>query len=593
MQIQNCIQFLPRYFVLIMSITPEVKELMKCFYTTDDEYTEQRKLYLNYLNKRKIRTSNKTKKELMNQFLNSDVLDEFLRTKLNNCLFEDFSICITNETFDSNTCFSHSVLNTLEHEFLMECKEKRHYSRPFLVEFVKNSDMFRENLSNIISRAFVECKSTVLNKIDVDYLFMKLKNMDTENYNYAFITQTVKDFDPLDNVFRIHELTSSTNFEPSQSNVVPTVVNPTNDDISECKRDFLVDGRTDDQSFCENNFSEMMDGDNFETMTKTNEDTCLIFKNFNEYDKRNPTNEEVNDIKLLLGNKVRLVHIVRAYMGLTNSPHFKGVVDGFEEVFDRPISIYEFQKYYNASVAWKDHSTKAFNDYYVSVKEVYAKAESITKNTYKLFLGKTVDEFFMLKNHWRIFDVNDYETQLIDHITKQPEYDDIMRECIRAIYHKQYEKEIEPYDMEYVLYHIKSKQLHTKSDELSVVINDLYTETQGFKDLIHGVFASILNRLPDRLEVKYYVTKFRKDMSNAIEFDEQNTIYTIQRDLYNNIEYNDVLKKNIISIGNDKLLPSQVNNLMSKIINWDTDHKLKMDMDLLADFVKQEMPTVE
>ena len=125
------------------------------------------------------------------------------------------------------------------------------------------------------------------------------------------------------------------------------------------------------------------------------------------------------------------------------------------------------------------------------------------------------------------------------------------------------------------------------------MINDLYTETQRFKDLIIEVFGSTLNRSPDRLEVKYYVTKFRKDMSNAIEFDEYNTTCNIQRDLYNNIEYNDVLKKNIISIGNDKLLPSQINNLMSKIINWDTEHKLKMDIDLLADFVKQEMPNVE
>ena len=566
-----------------MNISTDVKDLMKCFYT-NEEFIEQKKLFVEYLNKRKIRMHNKNKKEELKTFLNSNTLDDFLKNKFNECLRQDFSIFVNNDTFNDDEFFTQSLLYSSENEFLIDCKERKSYSNSYLVDFIKKSDMFNENLKKIIERTFIDCKSVSPNKIDVEYLFMKLRNIDIENYNYTFINKTVTEFDPLDNVFRINDLTSVGNITPGICLSNDISINSIDSEISSCKMDFMR---------IENNSINYQHNDEvFQSMTNLNEDTSAIFKSYKEHDNRNPTNKELNDIKLLLANKQSLIQIIRSHIKLTDSEHFKGIVDSFEHVFERPISIYEFQKYYNDSMFWKDHSNKIFNDYYVLKKDEYSKAVAITKNIYKIFLGETVDEFYMLKNHWCIFDVADYDKLLIEYMTKQSGYDNIMRECIQDIYTKQYETELELYDMEYVLYHVKSKQLHTKSDELNIIINDIYIETQQFKDLIKGVFDKILNRLPDRLEVKEYVSKFRKDLSNTNEFAEETTVEDIQRELYNNIEYNDVLKKNIISIGNNELLPSQVNNLMNKVLNWDTNNNLKMDINLLTDFVKQEINNI-
>lgn len=565
-----------------MNLSTDVKELMKSFFT-DDEMTDQKQLYMSYLNKRKVRTSNKTKKELLNLFLNSDVLDDYLRAKFNDCLRNDFRMFVNSDAFSDDDYFTNSVFDNLETTFVNECKERKHFSNHYLLDFIKNSDVFQEKMKACISKAFIDDKSTAPNKIDVDYLFMKLKNMDTENYNYSFIVNTVKNFDPLDNVFRIHEITTNNGVSLSNegANLAPTHV------LSDCERDFLIDDTMESDNL--NPSPNINDPLDFENMTKTNEDTCIIFKHYNDKLRRNPTNEEINDIKLVLGNKMKLVEVIHSHLSFTNGAHFNQLVGSFEEVFERPISIFEFQKYYNDSLRWDDHSKTRFDEYYQQKKELYAKALTITKNTYKLFVEKMVDDFHMIRCHWDTFDAVDYEKILIDYLTNQTEYDEKMRTCIDTIYEKQFGEKLKPYNLEYILYHIKSKQLHTKSDELIVIINDLYRETSRFKDLIADVFNTVLERAPDELEVKDYVTKFRKDLSNSIDFDEQYTVEMIRNDLYGNIEYNDILKRNIIRIGDNKLLPSQINNILSKIVNWDTEHKLKKDYDLLVEFVEQEM----
>lgn len=587
LKIGNCCKLKPTKLhsltpTSIMNLSTDVKDLMKSFFT-DEEMNEQKQLYISYLNKRKVRTSNKTKKELLNIFLNSEVLEDFLRSKFNECLRNDFRMFVSSDVFSDDDYFTNSVFDNLETIFVNECKERKHFSSHYLLDFIKNSDVFQEKMKACISKAFIDNKSTAPNKIDVDYLFMKLKSMDTENYNYSFITNIVNNFDPLDNVFRIHEITTNNGASLSNegANLYPTHI------LSDCERDFIAD----DTIECDNFKTDFCMNDNldFDNMTKINEDTCIIFKHYNDKLRRNPTNEEINDIKFVLGNKLKLIEVIHSHLTFTKGVHFNHLVNSFEEIFERPISIFEFKKYYNDSLRWDDHSRTQFDEYYQQKKELYAKAQTITKNTYKLFVEKDIDDFHMIRFHWDTFDAIDYEKLLIDYLTNRPEYDEKMRTCIETIYMKQFGEKLEPYNLEYILYHIKSKQLHTKSDELIVIINDLYTETSRFKDLIGGVFDMVLEREPDKLEIKDYVTKFRKDLSNSIDFDEQYTVDIIRDDLYGNIEYNDILKRNIIRIGDDKLLPSQINNILSKIVNWDTNHQLKKNYDSLVEFVKQEM----
>ena len=180
---------------------------------------------------------------------------------------------------------------------------------------------------------------------------MKLRNIDIENYNYTFINKTVIDFDPLDNVFRNNDLTSIGNITLSLSNDIS--INSIDTETLSCKMDFMR---------IENNSTNYQHNDEvFQSITNMNEDTSAIFKSYKEHDNRNPTNKEVNDIKLLLANKQSLIQIIRSHIKLTDSEHFKGIVNNFEHVFDRPISIYEFQKYYNDSMFWKEYSNEIFN----------------------------------------------------------------------------------------------------------------------------------------------------------------------------------------------------------------------------------------
>jgi len=571
------------------NLYPELKEIMRSFFN-EDEYEQNKQLYVALLNKRKLRTNNKSKKESINNFINSEILEKFLRTKFNDSLHTDFVMLINDDLFQNKDCFQMSTILNLENKFIQLCKDNKKFVKEELILFMKESDFFKESMKNIITNSFIHLNNTTPNKIDVDYLFMKLKNMGTENFKHSYVSNIVKDFNPLDNVFRIHEITHS-NKLISESNDLNMITNDNafDDDImcvKDCNKNSINEN---EETLHDNKRIDRDNDDDFDSISKQNEDTCVIFKYFSETYFRNPTNEEVNDITYILSNRYKIIEIIHSHIDFTSSSCFENLVNSFETIFQRPITIYEFQKYYNESIHWEDRTIECFNKYYITKKELFTNAFAITRNIYSVFIELDVDETFMIRNHWKIFDSNDYEKLLIDHITKQSEYDDIMRKFINVIYKKQFSEEILDYDLEYIFYHVKSKQLHTKSDDLIVVINDLYNETYRFKTLIINVFDTILEREPDKFEIKEYITKFRKDLSNSLDFNESETIDTITQDLYSNIEYNDILKRNIIKIGEQQLLPSQINNIMSKIINWDTEHKLKIDFESLSEFVIKEM----
>lgn len=527
-----------------MIVPEEIKNLIHKYFDID-KHSDYITRYYEAFGKFIANSSNSpTKKQLVNHFLNSSILNEFLTLSLKS----EFEIYLSTPDELSNIVELdiNYVMYHLKPAFIQLCKEKGFCNSSLVNTYIKDSDTYKSLLENIIIHIYKETKNEDPKDIDVQYLFMKLKEIEKDKFSYVYLKNFISHYDLLDNSIRVQQLTNAS-------------TNDNHDDITNSSSSHV------------------------ERLDKQNENNISIFKYFESTFQRNPSSDELTSILDILNNKTKLIDIVFNYSNFTNTQHFNLLTSMFRKIFNRDIYIQEFTKYYNESIEWKEYSEDKFEDFLKIKYDTFFQSLSITKHLYKVYLNKSIDEYFMISKHIDIFDSPQYESLLIDHIIELDDYNILMKKVIQQVYKKQFNENLLDYDLDYYFDILKSKKVHSESENFTELVCDLYEQTQYILKKISDTFEHILSRKPDILEVKSFLQQFRHVDTPDIN----DSLVLVSNNLYNSIEYIDILKNKVITCLEQTLYPSQLNQIMLHLIQNDKSHDLKKDDEALKVYVEQ------
>jgi hypothetical protein len=299
-----------------------------------------------------------------------------------------------------------------------------------------------------------------------------------------------------------------------------------------------------------------------------------IEKNIDEYDlyfkklyeeKLNIkfTDNDIIKFNEFVNNKYLLIdlYIQSIYKDYDNN--FNKITNEFFKIFGREITVYEFKIFYDN---FKLNPQEYFNSY----KQIYDVKYKIVNNLYKNYYGKDVDYMIFSKLYLEYINDNDFENKIIDFIVNTPDYKNVMVNKIIKIYKESFELNINNQDVEYIFNKIYLKKYHLNSDDLIKYVSELKQETDNNLKKLSGIYMNILNRDCEESEKEYYINYFRDERELLPE------VY-INEELYESLEYNDVLKEKINSI-----LPNKSTSVLFKslkIILENDDKEVKKDIE--------------
>ena len=108
-----------------------------------------------------------------------------------------------------------------------------------------------------------------------------------------------------------------------------------------------------------------------------------------------------------------------------------------------------------------------------------------------------------------------------------------------------YDRNIIELDKEYFFKNIHSKKVNLIDESLQKMITELKDETEQFEDIINKTFQNILQRCTDRSEMDMYIAYFRYPTDHV------NAKIKLEDELYESLEYHDVLKDLIMDMCKD------------------------------------------
>ena len=210
------------------------------------------------------------------------------------------------------------------------------------------------------------------------------------------------------------------------------------------------------------------------------------------------------------------------------------IEDDFYTVFHRSITVFEYVKYVNAY----DNTL----DFFIDLKRQYTDIFNIGENVYKNFLNVDLDEAKFIKEFCQYFDKENLSEHIIDNIINTPAYDYVMKDKIKTIYYDSYKTDIHTNDLIHIFGKINKNKLSLTSQLITKIINDEKNLTDEYVLHFDSIFNSILQRNMDIEEKDEIIKNVRKDNDiNVVSF-------STTESLYKSLEYNEILKKEIINI---------------------------------------------
>ena len=258
----------------------------------------------------------------------------------------------------------------------------------------------------------------------------------------------------------------------------------------------------------------------------------------------------------------------------------------FEKIYSRPITIHEFLKYFNR---FQYESETTISRALMDSKKRFDIAFNVVKQIHSNYVDQSLKEFDFIKNFIHTIDNDNYSEIIIDSIInntyKPNEYWKCLSELISNLYHDTYKKSISTQDLEYIFLNVAKQKLHLKNGEVKELICEKYEQTTKFLANISDIFNEILQREPDEFEKELYIVWYRDDYDQ--EHPTSITQQKLQNELYNSLEYNEVIKIKIITlykeIHNQTILPSTTYKILNKVIN---DDNLKRNMNELSNYIR-------
>lgn len=522
----------------------ELNNLFDVFYLDDDN---QKRYHMSQLQQDIRKITPKTIRGKINHFLHSDILKDYLIRKLYNRVDT-----LDNDKFiNVNLCSI--VTNDVVSDYHTKCIEEKDVSIQAIDSYIVSLPTFEKKVKEQIIDLWKELKEYEPEDIDIRYLFLTLKSRnDIYEFSSSIMKRIITEFEAEDNTLRIHE----TLLHNTTTNDDDAIIND--------------DDRT-------NTFLEI---------SKTNEDNVIIFKHYREHYDRTPSFEEVEIVKTKLQNKSLLVDIIVNHQNLFNSFHLTNLNEGFYDVFERDITVFELQKYYAFSLKWIDTTKETCVTYFTSIKEKFVQAVDTTIHLYKLYTRQVVNQLFVIKNHINIFDEEHFEQVLKEYLVNLPQYKTYMLEKLTILHNKQFVTDVSENDLQYYYQQICQHKIHLESDELITLLSSMYQKTQTLTNTINTIFQDTLQRDADIFEHVAYINKLREnEYTDSINNTNDNDILLdLENELLTSLEYINILKLKIINI-NNQLYPSQLNTILHTIMSSKNSIQIKKDNELLKQYI--------
>lgn len=249
----------------------------------------------------------------------------------------------------------------------------------------------------------------------------------------------------------------------------------------------------------------------------------------------------------------------------------------FYHVFNRSISIFEAIKYY------KDYDNSI--TYFEKIKCKYDEIVLIARHLYKIYLNIEFDENGFLKTFCKFFDLTDpkaIENIMIDKLLLRPEYEQNMRQIIKTNYKTSYNTDINIHDIQHLFTIIVKSKLHLEDENIHKIMNKIKTETDNFINKINHIFNTILKRDADDDEIILYLSNFRDE-----SIDVKQNEYILTNNLYESLEYHEVLKQIICEILDEHNKPKKPSNIFNclKLILDTKDNDIKRSKQKITDLI--------
>ena len=249
----------------------------------------------------------------------------------------------------------------------------------------------------------------------------------------------------------------------------------------------------------------------------------------------------------------------------------------FYSVFNRSISIFEAIKYY------KDYDNSI--TYFEKIKCRYDQVLLIARHLYKIYLNIEFDENDFLKTYCKFFDLKNtkaIENIMIDKLLLRPEYEQNMRQIIKTNYKTSYNTEINIHDIQHLFAIIVKYKLHLEDENIDKIMNKIKTETDNFINKINQIFNTILKRDADDDELIFYLSTFRDE-----SIDVKQNEYLLINDLYESLEYHEILKHIICEILDEHKKPKKPSNIFNclKFILDTKDNDIKRSKEKITDLI--------
>ncbi len=296
------------------------------------------------------------------------------------------------------------------------------------------------------------------------------------------------------------------------------------------------------------------------------------FRNSTDYDM-DKLKEDISNIK----NKNNIVdvssstdtfHISTENKQLNSttisSKNVLDIIDNFETIFGRDMNVREYILYMPDLL---DVDSDKLVAYIESLKKTYHHVFDSVKTMISSYLKQNITEQEFIKEYLSRISQEDFISSLEATIIDSDEYKTKMCQRINSLYQKMYDQPLTSNDELYIFSKIKNKKYSLDDENMNDELVHLKEENDDIIQHIFDVFISTFEREPDKIELYQYIDIYREKLNDE-SFEYIDEIITQQ--LYDSLEYHDVIKRKIKTIYSDikkiSILPSMIYTILHKVI---------------------------
>jgi hypothetical protein len=234
------------------------------------------------------------------------------------------------------------------------------------------------------------------------------------------------------------------------------------------------------------------------------------------------------------------------------------IISTFLEVYGREITVYEYTKYY-------DHLIMHINDLSTIIKDIkshFNKCFTEVKEVYMQYINATITEIDFIKKYIITIDNPEYITIIIDELINVDAYNVNMCTKISGVYQGLFTTNISEEDLNYIMNIIHRRKLPLISEDIHEIITQIKTKTDDYYKRTEIVFKDIIEREPELEEYIEYKRMFRDNETND---DKGFTERTMRTNLYDSLEYHDIIKT-IIKKENPRITQAQLFKALQNVL---------------------------